>query len=705
MAVTSMTVSAEHLYHYWHNKVGTGFYFYEDMITNHIGSDHVISTNWSKDTQPTWLLAALPDLRTALGSKILYRIEPTVRQSQASGFNSVYTTPYFEARPLKSALPGLGDNKYVRAPEPDNLPLPAKSGDVNYVSTPGADCTLTYSNTYPARQLSYAARLMLSTKTCIFGYPYRSDYYQVNLWTTLLNGNPPSFTIYYDSSERPATKISTIFGPTDGYKNPRKLIPVHFSLSIADDSNYLSLVVPAPASEVLYWRETGDDSWQTISFADTSGWLRVPSNTFPAESEIEWYLSVTDEGGHSSTSEVFTFSTTDGTSKANPTAPKDSVENGANPILFSWTVSNETAEPPSRVKAIWAVTEDAETWTTLFDESSAIYSYEAPAGTFPGGNIYWKVTSYNADGVEGLTSDPAVFQCIAPPDPPVGIHGDLAPYTTISWQAETQTAFAIEIDGVQVVKQFGTGVYSYKLTDPLQDGEHEVSIRVQGAYGYWSNPGTAVIQVANGGTGSVDLTGVFDVDALLQWTCSNEQAGKLYHIYRDGVQIAQTAKEYFVDRMVLGEHSYSVVAELSGGHLCRSNDISGTMKSCVSRISPLNGSEWIELQLSENSSSIQSFSWTKNATLRHYAGAVYPVAELSPFEDRVASYDCAFATVQEARALEALRGKLVILKSRGGEVTVGALIQLNKTAGDFYLAYQFSIQQIHWEDMIYDSDS
>ena len=65
-----------------------------------------------------------------------------------------------------------------------------------------------------------------------------------------------------------------------------------------------------------------------------------------------------------------------------------------------------------------------------------------------------------------------------------------------------------------------------------------------------------------------------------------------------------------------------------------------------------------------------------------------------------ATYDCAFKTAQDAAAFERLRGQIVILKSRGGEVVIGPLSAMSKSTGDFYLSYHFSVQQIHWEDMI-----
>ena len=50
-------------------------------------------------------------------------------------------------------------------------------------------------------------------------------------------------------------------------------------------------------------------------------------------------------------------------------------------------------------------------------------------------------------------------------------------------------------------------------------------------------------------------------------------------------------------------------------------------------------------------------------------------------------------------------GRIVIVKSRGGEVLIGALTKLSKRLKDFYITYSFSVQQIQWEDMVkYDAN-
>jgi hypothetical protein len=230
-------------------------------------------------------------------------------------------------------------------------------------------------------------------------------------------------------------------------------------------------------------------------------------------------------------------------------------------------------------------------------------------------------------------------------------------------------------------------------------------VRIQGVYGLWSAQSSTVCNIANSPDAELILSGQFDVDAELTWTRTPINDGLSYWIYRDGRRIGHNDEGEFIDRFVLGEHSYYIIEELTNGNYNRSQTITGIMKSCITRISQIDGFAWLDLPLSENSNSKQSFSWSKPVTLRHVSGAAYPIAELSAFEDRSVVYDCAFTDVASGRELEAMRGKTVIIKSRGGEVVIGPLTTLDKVTGDFYIVYRFTIQQIHWEDFVDDADS
>lgn len=686
-----MTLMADHVYEYRRN------YAYKTTYKDFSGEFIASNTEITPQPYGLWLMFGIADAAATLGHHILYSATPTVRITIGATGGNIYAAALAEQLPAAST----GD---------DALPAPGIYNGAEYfvellsqIPSPGQDVSIDdlYFNVTSSDE-SNLAFYILKNKAVRIGCDTGD---LAGIYRTLVGGGAPFLTVQYDDDlvDREFTYIG---GPTAGYVNPRNPIDFSWTIGRAASETYRCLNETfLPVHETLYWRESGSENWTSIAVPDGASSYQLAENTWTPETTIEWYLSVTDDDGITTTSDVFSVSTTDEDSSATPEQPIDSIEIGNRPIMFSWTVTNPTGAEPTRIVVEWATSADAAEWTTLCDLSGAYYSYEAPANTFPGGSIYWRVKSYNTDGAAGPVSDPAVFTCVSAPSAPLNVTATSAPFSTIAWQSAVQTAYEISVDGKVVARKFGIGVYSYTLTEPLDDGEHTIGVRVQGPFGYWSDIATVRVITENQGTGTIELGGRFYIDGDLSWYSTNTDEGKVYRIYRDGKLIARTRSEYFTDRFVLGRHEYFILAELSGGNYIRSQAISGIMKSCTMRIAPAAGGDWIELRLTENSNGMQNFEWQRNVTMRHYAGSAYPVAEFSPYQNRTASYDCAFTTVEDAKAFEQLQGQVVILKSRGGEVAVGPLNPVSKTTNAFYITYRFSVQQIHWEDFIDDTVS
>ena len=118
--------------------------------------------------------------------------------------------------------------------------------------------------------------------------------------------------------------------------------------------------------------------------------------------------------------------------------------------------------------------------------------------------------------------------------------------------------YEISIDGTIVKRAFGTDVYSWHAQEPLSEGDHVITVRVQGQYGFWSQPSEITITVS-GRQNTAALQGVFGVDAAL--TTEANLPGDEIRWYRDGKLIGTSSgndqnQAVFVDRHVLGSHSY-----------------------------------------------------------------------------------------------------------------------------------------------------
>ena len=492
------------------------------------------------------------------------------------------------------------------------------------------------------------------------------------------------------------SQITPQNSPTSGYADPRNAITFswYFATKAASYDQ---------ASAVFHWRIKGASTWTDVAASGSTTSVTIPANTFPVANEIEWYVSGTDAGGCSSQSAVYTFSTTASTAYAVCQSPVGRVEDGTKAITFRWAVQNTDGSEPARMRLWWKLPTEAQSaWHLLLDTTNQIFEYTVPGGTFDAGPVEWRVQATNRDNIDGPAND-ASFVVLKAPEPPSGLSATDAPVTTISWQSAGQEAFEITIDGEVVASEWGPATYSWTVPEPLADGVHHIKVRIQGTYGLWSNYAETSIAVENSDSRTVPLSGTFGVDAEL---ALNYRTAEPIQWYRDGKLIAVVkAKDEtgatltdYTDRLAIGEHSYFVRLLNGNGTYAQSNTVTGVMSTDETVIAPLSGGAWMKLNLSESSDDSQNFSWSRTAALQHITGAVYPILELSPYEDMSGSYNCAFFDDESAKAFDALRGKEVILKSRRGNLIIGGLIATDKQVRTFYSTYTFSISRTHVED-------
>lgn len=505
----------------------------------------------------------------------------------------------------------------------------------------------------------------------------------------------PVLLIEVDESVTITSQIFQVDSPTTGWVNPAIAQTFAWEFTYAGD-------YPCPgnfeqASAVFHWRAGTSGSWNDVTASGQS--VTIPANTFPGGT-VQWYISGTDTQGTSSQTPVYTVTTTDSEAVATATEPSGTVEDGNAPIVFKWTVTNDSGSTPTG--ADLQSSTDGETWSTFANVSGANTQYSAPANTFAAGTVYWRVRAYNRDGVAGNWSASKQFVSVAAPPAPI-VSVTAVPFATISWQSEGQQTYRVTVDGQVYGPYFGSDK-SFHLPDYLSNGGHTAEVEIQGVYGLWSAPGTVSFSVANVPGAAITLRGTFYRDAELSWSTEDQTAD--FFIYRDGVRIGHTGQLSFADRTVLGNHSWQVINRLPGGYYTASNAVQGELRSCCTAIAPLAGGAWLELRKSASESSEQSFAASRQISLRHFEGAAYPVAEISPFLDLSGSYDVAFLYGEESAAaqFEAMLGQAVILKSRGGECLVGILSGFAKSNPRFYRSYSFSVQRIHWRDYVDEID-
>ena len=506
----------------------------------------------------------------------------------------------------------------------------------------------------------------------------------------------PYLEVEYGDSDLHGTPVAQ--RPVDEYANPHAVIRFSWALENLNTLSCVGDFSPSPSvAPVLSWRVSGSTVWNTVNGTAGNGYIDLPAETLPTGT-IEWKVSAADESGLLIESEVATFNTTDTTTYAIPSSPVSSVEDGSSPIKLTWAANNDYGNAPGSSELQYS-TDGGTNWTALATVAGPATEYTAAANTFAVGQILWRVRAYNLDNVAGPWAEATFISFAAPAAP--SVQSDAVPFATITWQSAGQEAYQLELDGVLLGTFFGYG-RQYKLKTPLKDGSHVVRVRVQNVYGLWSPYGEASFNIANDPGEEITLEGSFAVDAALSWSSAELTADFL--IFRDGALIGHTAGDRFTDRFVLGSHSYYVINRLPSGNYSRSNTVEG--KLCTRRplIALLSGGEWLPLRYSERSMTQQSFTWTKTHSLRHIAGATFPLLELSPYEDLSGAYDAAFLCAQDAERFYRLRGQVVILKSKDGKVLIGAITSITAVVNTFYQACQFTLEQIQWEDYVDDAD-
>lgn len=545
---------------------------------------------------------------------------------------------------------------------------------------------------------SEALLQILKNRTCILADLYR--YYTssfastLSIYTPLYSGSSvkkPRLDVVYSDENAGAGE----FSPQQfAYVNPHVENVFHWDYQLA--TNTISEITVT--RETFCWKESGAASYNRVSVSPGAKKVTIPAETFPAASSIDYYIEIVCNSGKTTESSLCTSSTADSEAIAKPVSPVNTVEDGSMPIIFEWTVENDSGSTPTKSTLSWSADGGA-TWTALPGTWGDLTTRTVPANTFPAGNIRWAVRAYNADDVGGPWAF-ADFVCYSAPPAP-SVQSDAVPFATITWQSTGQEAYQIELDGVLLGTFFGYG-RQYKLQTPLDDGSHVVRVRVQNVYGLWSPYGTVNFAVKNAPGEEFVLDGTFSVDAALSWISTDLSTDFL--VFRDGALIGHTESERFTDRFVLGSHSYYVINRLPSGNYSRSNAVDGKMRVRHPLVALLSGGNWLSLKYSERSMTQQSFTWSKTHSLRHIAGSKYPMLELSPYEDLSGDYDAAFLCAKDAERFRQLRGQVVIIKSREGKVLIGAITSISEVVNSFYLACQFTIEQIQWEDYIDDTD-
>lgn len=384
-------------------------------------------------------------------------------------------------------------------------------------------------------------------------------------------------------------------------------------------------------SGIFYYKKTSASSYSSIPFAGNS--VTVPANTMERDEEYNFYFTVEADDGTTTTTEVYTVSTGDAVGTVTALSPNNMVAYGS--PTFTWLYENELGNLQTAFDL--QISADQSTWSDIAthrESAETAYTVSVPVG----GNLYWRVRSYNQGDVVSEWSNILPFSNVLPPSAPTitGVSG--AGRITVAWNSANQIAYQVMIGEHDSGWVYSTNK-SYFLNDYLPDGVYEIKVRVTNGIGLASDwatmtytqsgsvAGPSVSVEMREGFNEITISGAFDK----------------YYIIRNGVVIAQTTTGTYSDYFCNGTDNYVIRgvnaddtfgdSVLTGRYTCRKPALIARDNSIL----------YINERLDEEPQI--SASNTLTVVAAEYLGRTKPVHHVGQMNTRTWSVSCSSSPV------------------------------------------------------------
>lgn len=449
-------------------------------------------------------------------------------------------------------------------------------------------------------------------------------------------------------------------------------------------------------SAVLYFKTNNESSWHQQSVSGAQQYCDVAANTFTAGCvTLDWYVVAVANTGTKATSAKITVSTKDARSTPVAISPAgEYLDDAVQGITFIWAHANITGTAQCGWELSYSIDSGA-SYLVLAKADNAANRYEASAGTFPSGVIYWRIRTKNTDNEFGDYSGAAIFAIRRAPVAPVISYYDNKPLAKMRWQAKEQDGYEVAVDGISLGVRYGTGK-EWQSDAVLTDGKHTLQVRIYNTYGDvspWSSceinvqnqPGAALAVYAEGRWG----------DVLLRWDADNG------YILRDGELIAKAEGGTYTDRTSAAAHQYIVRVFDAEGYYTDSAPVLAAPSVPYAAIGLRDGTGWLAMKYA---TSYQNYSKAVSlgGSYQQYWGKERPVWHDAG--NRVVTHTISHACKREEEllVLRSLAGQEVIYKDRDGHLAIGVFKDLQESREHGCTALSFSITETQQEVVKYD---
>lgn len=413
------------------------------------------------------------------------------------------------------------------------------------------------------------------------------------------------------------------------------------------------------------YRKAGETVWTEKPVDNTLKGYTLPAGTITEGAQFEYAWVMTDRYGAEWQKSGYQFYTTDAISSCQIVEPVRTIVDADKRAMFRWRHIISTGS--AQTKAELQSSRDGNTWADLATVESAETQLEFAGNTFSSGGWYWRVRTYNTDGVAGEWSAPAQFIAIGSPATPTITAEDHSPRPTIRWETNEQTAYEIGLDGI--TEKFYGSDKTWTSRAYLADGEHRITIRSQNQYDRWSTPGEIIITVVNNAGPEIKLVAA---EGTLIWETSGEY--DWYQIYRDLELIAETTERTYTDPVANGDATYQVRGCYdSSNNYGLSNAVETETRREYHQIYNLETGVTMIIQHCGLRNQTVSHSSTRDISMVHVPGLEYPVVERGEYRDLNINGAAVFFRREDAMTLEAMSGFLVCFMTPDGVNYTGVL--------------------------------
>jgi hypothetical protein len=397
-----------------------------------------------------------------------------------------------------------------------------------------------------------------TTKTGALDEAYIQSVNARNLWlmlgTAVTNGINDDRTYVFSSIEltldyTPVTTPSYNLNPANGFL--RYDIENRFVMNNANTQAMINDFVLNGGT--LKYKLSSTSSYSSLPF--TGETVTLPANTLSNGQNYNIYADFTTTNDLTGSTEAGNYTTVDAIGTTTGQTPNNSIEYGN--VTFTWTYRNNTGT--AQYAYDLDLSDDGTTYTTVLSHvvtsaTTATYTVNTAGGK------HWRVRGYNQNDVAGDYSTPLYFVNNIPPSPPVITNITGAGRLTVTWAADNQSAYEVEVYNGDTRVYDSTVVYTadttHLINEYLPNGTYTIKVKTINIYGHTSDYTTTVYTVSN--VGSLNVSGTYENGtATLSYPDGNYAK---YYIQRDGVTIAKTTEKTYIDMYMNGTATYTVIA-------------------------------------------------------------------------------------------------------------------------------------------------